>query len=305
MVKSLFFYLLVFSLLIACKQTSKNKSTKSREVNVKKNDQTYSNPLFKKYTAFLAKLDPSDIESSTVAANKFLELFKHQSQFVCDTAFMLFDSYYGKLSNTIEDLPSKDTTIKYDSLLTDSKNQQTLSGRLQLVTRKLDQNGFMVYMSEGDDYIGPNLDFVAKWFYDQVSPAMKEYLIQLNIENKQRLTDDAALIIGPDQLAERTIWWERFSSKNPNIIISASSRNNWISYLSILFEGMDNSPILDYGSQNINQYFKSAYNHLQSKFPDSKTNKLVSPYFNSLVRKDSINAKDLILKYRKDGFIQN
>ncbi|MDR3693647.1 hypothetical protein [Mucilaginibacter sp.] len=307
MIKNLLFFLLVFLFLIACNQGSKNKTTTTTRFNSKKNNQPYNNPLFKEYSSFLSKLDTSNIENSTIAVKKFVELFKNQKQNVCDTAFMLFDSYYGKLSNTIEDLPLRDTSIKYDSLLTDSnsKNISNLSVKLQLIARKLKENGVMVYMSEGDVYIGQDLDFVARWFYGHVSPAMKEYLAQLNIESKQRLTDDAALTIGPDQLAERTIWWERFSSENPNIIISASCKNNWIGYLSILFEGMDNSPILDYGSQNINPYFKTAYSYLQKNFPDSKTNKLINPYFNSLARKDTVNAKKLISKYRREGFIQD
>jgi hypothetical protein len=179
----------------------------------------YNNPLFKQYSQFLSKLDTGNMESSGVAARKYVDLFGNQGKNNCDSAYMIFDEFYEKLTNHIDELSRRDTTIKYDSLLTDSnrKYYSKLSEKLTLYAQKLKDNGLRVYQSEGDDYIGQDLDFVAKWFYKYVSPAMKLYLIQLNKEDKEGFSEDAELIISPYQFVNRTIWWEKFASKYPNI----------------------------------------------------------------------------------------
>jgi len=239
-----------------------------------------------------------------MAVKKFIELFAKQDQSTCDSAFFIFNGYYAKLRNGFEDLPERDTTIKFDSLFTDSaKTNHQFSPNLTQYAEKLKTNGFKIYMSEGDYYIGQDLDFIAKWFYAYVSPQMREYLNQLNKENKQGFSDDAELIIDPVQFASRTVWWEKFAAKYPHFIESGNATENWKSYLGSLLLGMDNSPILDFYKKTISDYYKTAYTYIQNNYPDTQTNKLVSPYFKMLLQKQNGNADKLINKYGKEGKI--
>ncbi|HEY4322586.1 MAG TPA: hypothetical protein VGN20_01335 [Mucilaginibacter sp.] len=256
------------------------------------------------------KLDTEKIENSSKAAQKFTELFKGKDQNLCDSAYFIFNNFYGRLTSGFDNYRFKDTTVKYDSLLTDSNRKylSKLSGNLAYYAQKLKDNGLRVYMSEGDTCIGQDLDFFAKWFYDDISPTMKEYLIQLNKDDKEGYAEDAGLTISPYQLADRTVWWEKFASKHPNCIVSDNSENNWKDYLGTILQGMDNSPVIDYdeihnGQKSLNDYYKLAYGYIQASYPNTETNKLVSPYFKLLLQKDSNKADKLLKEYKKDGKI--
>jgi len=239
-------------------------------------------------------------ESSAFSANKFTALFNEQDQQTCDTAFILFNNYYEKLTNSLDELHFKDTTIKYDSLLTDSgKYLHQISGKLLSYAQRLKNNGFKVYMSEGDTYIGPDLDFIAKWFYSYVSPTMKEYLIQLNKENKEGFSEDAGLTISARTFIDRTVWWEKFTIKNPNCIISKDAESNWKSYLGSLIYGMDNSPVIDLDKNTISDYYMAAYTYVQNSYPNTQTNRLIAPYFKLLLQKNNSKADQLKKEYEK------
>jgi hypothetical protein len=268
--------------------------------------QYYKSPLLKKYSSFLSTLHSGKMESVTLAAEKYTSLFKGQDTHVCDSAFFIFDKYYRVLTNTLEDLPSKDTTVKYDSLLTDSigKYIKEPTGNLAVYALKLKTNGFKVYLSEGENYINQDLDFVAKWFYGYVSNSIKYYLSELNKEDKKGYTEDAGLTISPVQLIDRTVWWEKFKSANPNSILTNRADEVWKDYLGTSLTGMDNTPVFDFEGKSIDGYFKTAYTYLQYKYPTSQTNKYVKPYFKLLLQQDHNKADKLIAAYKRKGLIQ-
>ena len=192
--------------------------------------------------------------------------------------------------------------MKYDSLLyMGGNNLSKPTGRVGLFGQKLKDNGLMIYMTEGDYYIGQDLDFVAKWFYGDVSSASRTYLAQLNKENKQGFQEDAGLTIDNQTLVDRTIWWEKFVAAHSNSILTYRAKKSWCLYLGTLMTGMDNTPVKDVNG--IDDYYKSAYTYLQNKYSNSQTNKYVKPYFKLLLQKNNNEADKLIETYRKAGVI--
>jgi len=306
------YFLVVFTgclLMFSCKHSDKkskisitntNKSITNQNLVYKGN---YNDQLLKQYALFLSELDCSRMENSVVAVKKYIELFADQNQDTCDSAFLIFNSkYYYKLTECLDSLHNKDTIIKYDSLVTDSNHHYNkLSPKLSLYAERLKDYGFLVYMSEGDTYIGEDLDFIAKWFYGDVSPQLKEYLSKLNIESKEGFSEDAGLTISPYQLADRAVWWENFAAKYPNSIVTNDAKNSWKNYLATLMEGMDNTPVID--DAILSSYYKTAYSYLQSKYPLTKTNKLINPYFKLQLQNKHKKADELVKNYIKRGLI--
>jgi hypothetical protein len=275
------------------------KAAKNITLNVK-NDTS----LFNVYRSFLLTLDTNKMESSTKAAVEFTNLFKGQPANICDRAYFLFDKYDEKLCENIDKNHFKDTSIIYDSLLTGSlKTHYQLSDKLKRYAQKLKDNGFKVYTSEGVTYIGRDLDLVAKWFYKYVSPVMKEYLIQLNKEDKEGFAEDAGLTISPRQFVDRTVWWEKFTVKYPGSIVYNEAEKNWKEYLGTLLYGMENSPVITYSEKSIHNYYKDAYTYLNYSYPSTKTNKIVNPYFKLLLQENADEANRLLKQYRKNQII--
>lgn len=260
----------------------------------------YNDILLAKYSSYLTSLDINNWESSTIAAQKYITLFTDADLNTRDSAFFIFDKFYAKLDDSLNDLHDKDTTIKYDSLINDSNHHiLNLSPKLALCYQKLNSNGFKVYMSEGDTYIGKDLDFTAKMFYSYVSSPVKEFLIQLNKEDKEGFEEDAGLTISPKQLIDRTIWWERFVEKYPNTIVTNKAQNSWKDYISTLLEGMDNSPVVEAEGTTLDNYYKTAYKYLQTDYPNTKTNSIIAPYFKLLLNKQKNKAGALLKKYQQ------
>lgn len=302
-----------FLLMMSCQQSHKTHRIKSDKELIKTtrsnykiiDSQYYNSKLLNEYAIFINQLDDKNMASSTIAAKKYVELFKGQDSHICDSAFFTFDKFYGILASTSSDLAFKDTTLKYDSLLTDSNGNYLTkpTGRVALYGQELKKNGFNIYMSEGDYYIGQDLDFVTERFYEYLSPAMKTYLTQLNKENKEGFSEDGGLSISQYELVDRTVWWEKFTSANPNSILTNRANDDWKYYLETLLTGMDNSPVTNDDGITIDDYYKTAYTYLQHKYPSSQTNKYVNPYFKLLLQHNHNEVSKLISNYKTKKII--
>lgn len=256
------------------------------------------------YEHYLAHLDSTDITHVSKAAEKFAALFQGQPQPLADSGYVLFEKFYQRVDNIINDLHYKDTT-DYSSLvlLPNEPAPKNLSKKLEGYRKLLAANGFNVAMTEGYTYLQQDRDFIAKHFYPFLSPTLQEYLVQLNKENKEGFQEDAGLTIGPTQLADRVIWWENFIKKHPDFILLKAAKAEKKSYLTTLFEGMDNSPVLNYDNNKLDVYFAEAYLHLQKKDPTSEANRLIKPFHTALQKGDTATAYNLITQYKLDGAI--
>lgn len=264
---------------------------------------TYDTVLLANYRIYLKSLDTLHPTSTTNAAQKYADLFKAASQDTRDSAFSVFKDFYNKVDQTLDN--NRDASIIYDSLLTDSNgNFQKLSPRLTAYAQMLKDNGFKVFMSEGNPYIGQDLDFEVKWFYAYLSEPLKQFLTQLNKEEKEGFSEDAGLIITPNQLADRTVWWESFSKKYSQTIVGRPALENWKSYLGTMMIGMDNSPVLETsGSQSLSAYYNAAYTRITTKYPTTQSSKLIEPYFTLLLNKKFDKAQSLIKDYQSQNII--
>jgi hypothetical protein len=287
--------------LLLCSIFSCNHGGKSGNASDTSAAAAYDTVLLNNYRIYLHSLDTLQPASNTTAAKKYAELFKSANQNTRDSAFSVFKDFYNKLDQTLDN--SRDASISYDSLVTDSNGHlPKLSPKLAAFAQALKDNGFKVYMSEGDPYIGQDLDFEAEWFYAYISEPLKNFLIELNKEDKEGFSEDAGLIISPEQLADRTVWWENFAKKNSGTIIGRPSLENWKSYLGTMMNGMDNSPVLESG-QTLNPYYKAAYSRVMNNYPATQSARYIAPYFKLLQNKQDAKAKDLVRDYESKKII--
>jgi len=303
--KKYLYLILVLVFIYSCKRhasTSQNSSV------IKKTDSTktvignikFNNPILKQYQEFVNSLDTNDMATSTKAAEKFKALFKGQNQNTCDTAFIIFNKYYERLTNVLDDRHQKDTVNNYDKYLLYEDSLKHLPQKIKQYLDKLRVNGFMTTVSEGASYVTEDMDFVAKWFYANVSPTMKEYLIQLHKESKDIFMSDASILINSKELVDRTVWWEKFANSNPHFLLHKEARDNFSGSLEILLEGSDNSSVWDTLSNKLSSYFKEAYEYAEIKYPSSETARKVAPYYKFLLDGKKDSADSLLKVYLKN-----
>lgn len=248
----------------------------------------YKDSRLKDYEIFLNQLNTSDEDNIQVATTKFKELFSKAEQQTCDSAYYLFENFYSLVDEAINDLHYKDTT-NYDSLVLsfDTASQINLSKKLTDFRDKLVRNGFQLSMTEGSTFIQADRAYIKEHFYANVSPLMVSYLEQLDKENDEGFGEDGGLVIDSKTLVDRIVWWENFNAANPDFIFKRTPYYSQRAYTNALITGEDNTPLFwDVGGP-LDEYFKTGYEYLFSKYPDSKTAGLLKPYYAALTKPDT------------------
>lgn len=296
---------IVLLLLFSCKQKPARKVETVIKMHSSKaiGKQQYANAALNKYAAFVRLLDSNDMETSQKAAKEYTVLFNRQNSTVCDTGFIIFSMYYDKLNVALDNYHQKDTS-NFDKYLV-QESKQPMPAKMTAYINKLQANGFNFVEDEGATYVEQNRDFITKWFYRYLTPTMREYLMQVNIENKNIYMGDGSIIIKPEELVERTIWWEDFAKTHTSFISTEQAKNIAENYLTLLFEGCDNTPVIDYDTKSLSPFFKDVYTVLVKRYPSSDAGKLAIPYY-QLLLDDKHSAADSLLKtYTTKGFINN
>jgi hypothetical protein len=249
------------------------------------------------YRNFIGSLDTANAENITIARQKYNAIFTNNDTVLNDRALSVFETYYTRLMFALNrKLDANKTLIDVPASL-NAADISTYPPQLVKYAAVLKNNGFELIESEGSIAIGEDRDFVTKWFYPKVSATMRRFLEQLNKETKEGLQDDEALLISATTLADRAVWWEQFAASQPGFTRSGEANTFRQLYLTILLKGLDNSPVLNYDSHNLTEFYRGAYEHLLSRYPDAAASKLVKPYYEALRAKDDKKAAQIIKEY--------
>jgi hypothetical protein len=298
------FIILFLATLLACGQTQ------DKTINIVQADKTLkattTNPkdALNEYQRFFLKLDTLSVETVTTAAKKYQEVFSSEDVETRDEGYIIFNSYYLRLTESINVAHAKDTTNFEPLIFLDASGKSLpISLKLKAYSDRLTRNGFQISSTEGMSYIKQDREYIEKWFYKHVSTTMKSYLQQLNKENKEGFQEDAGLTIEPKQFVDRLNWWDNFILNNLNFALVNAAVEHRKQLLTTFLVGMDNSPIIDYDTNKLSEYFKIAYTYLQNNYPNSETNKATKPYFKALLKGQNANANALISRYKTGGII--
>ena len=268
----------------------------------------YSSPVLLQYDRYIAGLDTQLINMGSQAVDTFQVLFKNQAPAVCDTALYIFNQFHSRLSKYLNEHMEADS-INYEEIAygTDMEGKKAMLSKKQIARKKaLDKNGIYLNSEEGTAYMEQDRHFIAQRFGKYVSTPMKQYLTQLDKEQKEGFQEDAGLAIEATVLADRTVWWEQFSKTNPNFLYAKEAADEYILMLYVLMKGTDNTGVNDYYNDSIpngyilSTYFQKAWTYVQEKHPQSNTNAVVTPYLNAWLKKDSTEISQVINKFDKE-----
>jgi hypothetical protein len=248
-------------------------------------------PQLNEYQQFINELNIADIDNIQLATKKFRELFANSQKEICDTAIYLFEGFYSRVHYKIDDIHTADTT-NYDSLVDAEASSSTrLSKKLTDYAARLSTNGFQVSMTEGITYIKKNRAYVEEHFYSYLTPLMVSFLTQLDKENREGFQEDGGLTIEPIALVDRIVWWEKFSQANPTFIFRQMPYDRQEVYTTTLITGEDNTPLYYEEGQPLDVFYKTAYDYLFEKYPESQTATFLRSYYTSLVRLDTAQIR--------------
>ena len=132
-------------------------------------------------------------------------------------------------------------------------------------------------------------------FKDYVTDDYKEYLKIWAKDNEKLYQADAGLLVSFEEIGERIVTWESFLNQYPDTKLNIKVNALLNSYREDYLLGMDNTPTLDGGYDNIpitvDEVAKKEYDRFMKKYPNSPTVELIK-YF--LENYQNNNIYDLI-----------
>ena len=146
-------------------------------------------------------------------------------------------------------------------------------------------------------------------FKDYVTDDYKEYLKIWAKDDEKLYQADAGLMISFEELGERIITWENFLNKFPNSTLKQRVNDLLNSYREDYILGMDNTPTIDGGYDNIpitiDEDVKKEYDRFIKKYPNSPTVELIK-YFIENYKNENIYElikNKIFQKFEKDQSI--
>ena len=146
-------------------------------------------------------------------------------------------------------------------------------------------------------------------FKDYVTDDYKEYLKIWAKDDEELYQADAGLMISFEELGERIITWENFLNKFPNSTLKQRVNDLLNSYREDYILGMDNTPTIDGGYDNIpitiDEDVKKEYDRFIKKYPNSPTVELIK-YFIENYKNENIYElikSKIFEKFEKDESI--
>jgi len=298
--------ILALAIFTACNQSSNNTTAVQSPIDTTAFQLPARPTSLTQYKTFIASLDTADVNSANLAAQKYQQLFQQEEATARDSGYILFSHYFETLDRNLNDLHEADTA-DYHAFVPGypSTKDNTPTNRQKQYVETLHKNGFQLASVEGMTYVKPDYDVITSWFDPYVSPTMKEYLAQLNKENKEGFAADAGIVISPTQLVDRIAWWESFIKRHPSFVLRNEAEEQRKYLFTVLMLGMENTPVRSYQNGALEPFYKTAYDYLQKTYPESEANQLVAPYYKALQQRDRKSADALVKEYKSKGYIMS
>ena len=278
--------LLVFSflLLTSCNK-GKNEEVKNEKINFSKE----SYDLFEKFAT-----DKKETIEKLKSLNK-------------EEANNLYEEYQAQNNNTLYDI--EDALAGFlDSIYNDTNGENFTDKDWADANKILNKYDLELWdIGEGIVTIRelPNLYYDI--FKDYVTNDYKEYLKIWAKDNEKLYQADAGLLVSFEEIGERIVTWESFLNQYPDTKLNIKVTALLNSYREDYLLGMDNTPTLDGGYDNIpvtvDEVAKKEYDRFMKKYPNSPTVELIKylleNYQNNniydLIRKKILNEFELDL----------
>jgi len=234
--------------------------------------------------SFAQTLSLSDASSILRLTEKFEEIYEGASPEECDEAVIFIVEFMSRSTDSIyiahEELINREAIFLYcDNYTREQGIEIKEDPEVKIFAEEALKSGYRFTLNEGMGEINKSPDFPGENILRKLSPAMREYYIQMSSEEKAGFAHDAGLTVGPEELGDRIVWREKYLDKYPG----SAMKEQLIGEISFLSEtlktGVDNTPAFDYETGRLTKEFEDAYKKIIARYPDSPTAKKLNEYY--------------------------
>ena len=268
--------LLTFSFLLLT-NCNKGKNEEVKNEKIKFSEESYS--LFEKFAT-----DKKETIEKLKSLNK-------------EEANNLYEEYQAQNNHTLYDI--EDALAGFlDSIYNDTNGENFTDKDWADANKILNKYDLELWdIGEGIVTIRELPSLYYDVFKDYVTDDYKEYLKIWAKDGEKLYQADAGLLVSFEEIGERIITWENFLNKYPDSKLNIKVTALLNSYREDYLLGMENTPTLDGGYDNIpitvDEVAKKEYDRFMKKYPNSPTVELIK-YF--LENYQNNNIYDLIRK---------
>ncbi len=302
-----FSYIIFFLFLLILNACQKPKQEENQRERIRINSYNdtslvrIENPKLIEFREFTQQLDGSNINSVQQAVEKFKATFSGQQTSLCDSSFVVFQQLMDTIT-TYQNIKLQTDTTEYELYF----ETNHLPYKVLNYKKLLAKNGFKLSYSNGMVFIEQDRSYPINLLSSMLSEPMKMYLAEIEIENREGFSENAAIIISWKQHVDRIIWYEDFIKANPTFVFLENCKNYKKAYFSYLLTGFKNTKLyIDDNQTVLNPYFNSAYSYLIQAFPNSETTQLTTPFLETLQQGSTEARKELLKQYVIKGLIFN
>ena len=280
--------LLTFSFLLLT-NCNKGKNEEVKNEKIKFSEESYS--LFEKFTT-----DKKETMEKLKSLNK-------------EEANNLYEEYQVQNNNILYDI--EDALAGFlDSIYNDTNGENFTDKDWSDANKILNKYDLELWdIGEGMVTIRELPHLYYDMFKDYVTDDYKEYLKIWAKDNEKLYQADAGLLVSFEEIGERIITWENFLNQYPNSKLNIKVTALLNSYREDYLLGMENTPTLDGGYDNIpitvDEVAKKEYDRFMKKYPNSPTVELIK-YFIENYKNENIYElikSKIFEKFEKDESI--
>ncbi|UYZ61590.1 hypothetical protein [Hymenobacter weizhouensis] len=238
------------------------------------------------YQQYVNTLPVASTASLGQAQRRFLTHFRGASPASADAGLVPLLALHERVVEQLNQQLEKNEKLQreYEALLELPEQGQVrnISPALQARQAELSRYGLLVRQPEGMTTIEGNFAVVARPLTQLLSAGARTYLQLVDEEARQVVFSDAALLIPPQELARRTVQWEKLLSNYPALPFREQVGNVVQFYREVLFAGIDNTPAFTYDTETLEPAFQQAYVYLSTQHPATTTGQLATEYWDLL-----------------------
>lgn len=187
----------------------------------------------------------------------------------------------------------------YHSLVKSEQSQDQMEedGELsELIAETLD-GGYKIEMAEGMYFPIINYSFYEK-YSSYAAVDYVDYINLMSTESNEVPAKDAALVIDWGELIERAVTQEQFMNDYPESDQVEKVSELYDNYLIFLLYGLNNTPLFEYETDQINEEAKQSYEAAIQANDESETIKIVEDFL-QLIEENDGKLTDEVEEYRE------
>ncbi|MEG2337213.1 MAG: hypothetical protein RSC04_05690 [Bacteroidales bacterium] len=229
------------------------------------------NPLVAYYYENLKLLPYNESTSLNKALRRYKETFKNIDPAICDTAFIVFEEYMIRTLNEVN--------FDYRLLSNPNKIKGDKQRRSMIAYQaKLKRQNYIFTENKDVLIVLPDLENIHAQLKPFLTPAMQVFLDKTDLESKEGFSQEDSLLISPQLLAERCLWWEKFIQDYPKFLLKQDAQERYNTYLETLVFGTSKTSLFNTKKNKLRADFKKTYQWLVKSHPLSITGDVVERY---------------------------